>query len=39
MTYTGAIYPKEMRGIPFEVEEERQKRVCERCGKIEDEKI
>lgn len=39
VTYTGRLWPKEMRGIPQQIEEERQIRTCKRCGLTQDEEI
>ncbi|OGO09274.1 MAG: hypothetical protein A2Y61_05370 [Chloroflexi bacterium RBG_13_60_13] len=38
-TYTGFLYPKELRGKSFTCSEWRQKRRCLICGYMEDEAI
>lgn len=35
----GFMYPESVRGKRFPYEENRQKRHCVKCGKVQDEKI
>lgn len=39
VTYIGRIYPKDMRGKTFHIIRHYQRRVCERCGRVEQEEI
>ena len=35
----GRLYPQAVQGKPFDYSEYRQKRVCKKCGKMEDRLI
>ncbi len=39
VTYVGLIYPKDMRGKTFNTVLHYQRRICERCGKVDEETI
>lgn len=36
---TGILVPKDQRGVWFDYQESRQKRICTKCGKVQDEKL
>jgi hypothetical protein len=38
-TAVGVLYPSDIIGKSFPCTEQRQKRVCERCGKMQDELV
>lgn len=37
--YGGVLCPKEMQGKEIKYDENRQKRQCSKCGKIQDEEV